>query len=193
MSDTLSLPPFPPLAWDGYFWTGPVVLPAWAGFQSRQGPYASLSSPALSDGAASLEVRVPDDAGAFPLPEQAAAFRQMVDGQEEMQDAILQAIWDGYPEMQALYGYEGEEAEELMPDLPSPGLLRGLIGLSNIHLFAVAKDGLAYVGFEFGCRWDDEHGLGAMTHAGRIVAVGGADTAILEWIAMQDAEQPAAS
>ncbi len=151
MSDTLSLPPFPPLEWDGYFWTGSITLPAWAGFQSRRGPYASLSSPAPSDGAATLDVRSPDDAGALPLPEQAAAFRHLVDGQEATRDAILRAVLDAYPERQVLYGYE------------------------------------------FGCRWDDEHGLGAMTHAGRVVEVGGADTAILEWIATGDGGKTAES
>ncbi len=193
MSDTLSLPPFPPLEWDGYFWTGSITLPAWAGFQSRRGPYASLSSPAPSDGAATLDVRSPDDAGALPLPEQAAAFRHLVDGQEATRDAILRAVLDAYPERQALYGYEGEEAEALMPDIEIPEQLRALIGLSGVHLFAIAKDGIAYVGYEFGCRWDDEHGLGAMTHAGRVVEVGGADTAILEWIATGDGGKTAES
>ena len=44
------------------------------------------------------------------------------------------------------------------------------------------------MGFKFGCTWDDEHGLGVMTHRGHVVEVGGADTAFLEWIAEADAE-----
>ena len=52
-------------------------------------------------------------------------------------------------------------------------------------------EGAAYVGYEFGCAWEEEHGLGLMMHQGRIVAMGGADTAILEWIAEKDAQKRA--
>jgi hypothetical protein len=45
-----------------------------------------------------------------------------------------------------------------------------------------------YVGFEFGCTWDDEHGLGVLMHGERVVDVGGAETAFLLWIAERDAE-----
>ena len=189
MSNPLNLPPFPALEWDDYAWTCPIVLPAWAGFQSRRGPYASRSALMPSDGSALLYLMPPDDMGAVPTPEQAAAYRHLMDHQEATRDAILQAIFDRYPDEQKAYGYEGEEAEELMPDLQDREQLRAMIGLSNVHLFPVVKDGIAYIGFEFGCCWDDEHGLGAMTHAGRIVEVGGADTAILEWIATHDAEK----
>lgn len=58
---------------------------------------------------------------------------------------------------------------------------------SGVVVHAVVRDGAAYVGYEFACAWDEEHGLGAMTHRDRVVAVGQADVAILEWIAEQDA------
>jgi hypothetical protein len=50
----------------------------------------------------------------------------------------------------------------------------------------VQKDGIPYAGFEFGCTWDDEHGLGVLMHGTRAVDIGGADTAFLLWIAEQD-------
>ena len=50
----------------------------------------------------------------------------------------------------------------------------------------VEKDGIAYVGYEFGCIWDDEHGLGVMTHKTRIIDFGGADSSFLTWIARKD-------
>jgi hypothetical protein len=51
----------------------------------------------------------------------------------------------------------------------------------------VLKDGLPYVGYEFGRRWDGEHGLGVLMHGTRVVEVGGADTAMTLWIAKRDA------
>jgi hypothetical protein len=61
-----------------------------------------------------------------------------------------------------------------------------LIGLSNVHILSVARDG---IGLQFGCTWDEEHGLGVMTHRDRVVQVGGADTSFLTWIAEEDAER----
>jgi hypothetical protein len=62
-----------------------------------------------------------------------------------------------------------------------------LIGLHTIYVHQVQKAGLPYVGFEFGCTWDTEHGLGALMHGARVVEIGGAETAFLLWIAERDA------
>jgi len=170
-------PPYPPLAWDLYFWTGPFVLPAWAGFRSRRERDRPRDfTPPVSDGSASLNVMTPGDGPAPPAPAQAAAYLHLVEHQEEIRDAILKSV---------LRNYDGDQ----MPDLQDPEELRPLIGLSGVNIFTVAKDGIAYVGFEFRCTWEEEHGLGAMTHAGRVVGVGHADMGILEWIAEQDAKQ----
>jgi hypothetical protein len=64
---------------------------------------------------------------------------------------------------------------------------RPLIGLHALHVHPVEKDGLPYVGFELGCTWDHEHGLGVLMHGPRVVDIGGADTAFLLWIATRDA------
>lgn len=175
MEETLNLPPFPPLEWDDYCWTGDIVLGAWA----------------ASGESVMLNVATPDDEPASPSPAQAAACRHLQDHQETTRDAILEAVFAKYAEMQEQYGYKGEDAKALMPDIERPEQLRALLTLFSVHLFTAAKDGVAYVGFLFGCTWDEEHGAGAMTHAGRVVEVGGADTAVLEWIATADAEQRA--
>jgi hypothetical protein len=57
----------------------------------------------------------------------------------------------------------------------------------NVH--QVQKDGIPYVGFEFACTWDEEHGLGVLMHGTRTVEIGGADTAFLLWLAEVDAEK----
>jgi hypothetical protein len=62
-----------------------------------------------------------------------------------------------------------------------------LIGLHDVYVHQVLKDGLPYVGYEFGCTWDGEHGLGVLVHGTRVVEVGGAQTAMTLWIAKQDA------
>lgn len=185
---TLNLPPFPPLQWNNYAWSGEVVLPSWAGFQPRRGSYGSVSAEAKSDGTVSLSV-APEDLNlpTHPNPEQSRAFQLLLDSEATVSESVLNAIYSNYSGMRRSYGYDEEEAKEIMPEIKSAKQLRRLIGLSSIHILDVAKDGIAYIGFEFGCTWDEEHGLGVMTHRERVVEVGGADTSFLEWIAENDA------
>jgi hypothetical protein len=156
-------------------------LTAFAGFQSRGGAYTSASSDKPSTGDVHVSVAIPgdDDEPETPPPptvEQAKAYQHLKDNQDAIAAAVLQAIAKEYPTLQESYGYEDDEAEELMPDITKPEDLRNLIGLGIVHVLAAAKKGAAYVGFEFGCTWDEEHGLGVLTHGTRVVAVGAADT-----------------
>ena len=167
----LNLPPFPPLHWDGSQWEGEVVLPSWAGFQSRRGAYGSVSSEAASDGNISLTV---EGAGP-PLPAQVSAFQFLLDHEPAVAAAALGHVFSEYPRLREAYDPGEEESDELMPPIDRAEQLKGLIGLSSIYVLRAAKDGVAYVGFEFGCTWDEEHGLGVMTHRDRVVELGQAD------------------
>lgn len=175
-------PPFPPLTRTEYCWEGTVKLQAWAGFLVRQGPYASASSSRPSDGTVQVNVSFDER----PSAEQTAAFEHLLAHQHEVRDDILRAVIETYPVQQELYGYEDEAAAALMPDLDSPQDLKPLVGLSSVHVLRENKQGLAYIGFEFGCTWDNEHGVGAMTHKGRVITTGGADVSFLEWVAERD-------
>jgi hypothetical protein len=186
---TLNQPPFPPLKWEQYFWVGEIKLPSWAGFQTRRGGYASVSSDTPSDGTARLSVTPEDDKSRTPpTPEQVAAFRYLIDNEAGVAAAVGRALVEYYPGEKDAYldAYDGEVEE--LPDISEPGELRSRIGLSSVHVLSVAKDGAAYIGFEFGCVWDDEHGAGVMTHVGRVVATGQAAVSFLEWIARRDGE-----
>lgn len=186
----LHLPPFPPLVWqDGYAWEGTATLRAWAGFQSRRGPYASANVPVASDGTVTLTVMAPDDEPSLPSAEQAAAYRLLTEQQDALRETILAALLAEYPNWQSLYSYQAEEAVRLMPDMVDPVQFRTLIGLSTVYVLTQSKDGFAYAGFEFGCTWDEEHGVGVMTNAGRIVKLGLADTAFADRTAARDAEK----
>jgi|GEM_PF-681709 len=166
---------------------GVVQLPVWAGFQSCQGPYASFDSNIPSDG--TVQVRLGSDVVIdHPTisPAQVAAYHYLIDQQGQVQDAILTALLSQYKELQALYDYEPEEAQQLMPDVSYLSGFKTLIGLSSVHILEVSKHDVAYVGYGFGCTWDDEHGLGVMTHQDRIIEIGGIDTSFLTWVAKQD-------
>lgn len=188
----LNCPPFPRLRWDGDFWSGEVVLPSWEGFQDRSGSYASVGTEAPSDGTASLSVASEDEEDATSLsPEQMAAFQYLIDNEAAVAAAVGRALVDYYPEVRGalLNDPDSDDSHEL-PEVSEPGGLRPLIGLSGVHVLTIAHDGSAYLGFEFGCVWDEEHGAGVMTHRGRVIDTGQADIAFTEWVAERDPERP---
>jgi hypothetical protein len=175
---TLNYPPFPPLKWEHFFWVGNVTLPSWAGFQARRGAYGSLSSRKPSDGTARLSIAPLDSkARSHPMPEQVAAFQHLLENEATVANAVMGALVDYCPGE----AYDGDD-EELM-NVSNPADLRPLIGLSSAHVLNVVHDGMACIGFEFGCVWDEEHGAGVMTHSGRVIAAGQAACSFEEWIA----------
>jgi hypothetical protein len=171
--------------WDGHFWAAKTGLPAWAGFQERLGPYASESAPGPSDGKVQLSVRNPTEQAAKispPSNAQERAFCFVRDNDEVLRNKILKAIFEEYPKMRETFReFLGEELDQQMPELRESSELKRLIGLSTVHISDVEKEGVAYVGFEFGCTWEEEHGLGVMTHGDRIIEVGDAETAFDAW------------
>jgi hypothetical protein len=167
------------LKWGDYFWEGRLVLPSWSGFQKRLGPYSSVSGCEPSVGEVQLSVSSPDESKPSPPCEaQVRSFCYIRDNDCVMCEKVLKAIFDVYPAWRENYkDFLGEEFEKQMPVLHTLSDLKSLIGLSTVHILNVEKDGLAYVGFEFGCTWDEEHGLGVMSIGGRIIDVGSAEEA----------------
>lgn len=166
---------------------GPVTLACWSGFQSRQEAYNAPDSPHPSNGNARINI------GGDMINEDPAvqrfhinAYNYLMEFQQQIQDNILHALFAEYKGLQEMYGYDKEEAAALMPDVQDMQQFKKLIGLSAVHLLNVNKDDIGYVGYEFGCTWDAEHGLGVMTHKDRIIELGDASTAFLTWIADKD-------
>jgi hypothetical protein len=165
MEQTINQPPFPPLMWQGRSWEGEVELPSWTEFQGGDGRYFLVIY---------SEDRTP------PTPEQAAAFRYLLDNEEAVFATIARALLDYYPgaRERCIDAYDGDSAciEEVEATLPAVVTdmagLRRLVGLTGVSILSVVRDGIAYMGFHFGCEWDAEHGAGIMTHCGRVLVTG---------------------
>lgn len=170
--------------------SGKIALPVWKDFQSRQGVYGSLDGKAKLNGEFGISVGG-DMFMENPTitAEHINAFEYLSTHAEEICDAILARFLVEYKNLQEEYGFDQADAKEVMPDVEHTGQFKDLIGLSQIHLMNVSKDNFAYVGYEFGCNWDDEHGIGFMTHKSRVVAFGGGDTSFLTWVAEEDLEK----
>lgn len=195
MADTLDVPGFPPLRWEHYFWVGDLVLPSWAGFEVLHGRYApkrgAKAKPVKAKKAEPVRLSINpenDDERTPPTQGQVQAFQHLLTNETAVTAAVLNRMFKHYPEDKYSYEEFHEDEGLKLPSIKKPEGLRTLIHLSGVHLLNVYKDGVAYIGFEFGCAWDGEHGAGVMTHLGRIVTSGQADCSFLDWIARRDAE-----
>jgi len=176
--------------WDGYYWTAEIQLLCWRGFQRRRGSYGTKSSPAASDGTVTI-VFAPEgrDDAALSATE-IDLVRWTIEHAEAMQAAMLAKLVTYYAAQRPRYAeFLDEEYAQLMPEVTDAGGFKELIRLRSLNVHPLSKRGVPYVGLEFACTWDNEHGLGALMHGERVVELGGADTAILLWIAKRDAKK----
>jgi len=159
---------------------GVISLPAWKGFQSRQGWYGSKDSNELSNGEVKVFVNGRQvDQVKTTTEEQINALGFLNDNDAKIRDAILQALLEEIPEIRDIY-------EDLVPEINSIADFKPLLGLSIIHVMDSDKDGFAYIGYEFGCDWDEEHGIGVMMHKDRVLEIGQADISFNSWITYKD-------
>lgn len=173
-------------ALDEYFWTATVSLDPWRGYRSCRGAYGSQDAVAESDGTVTV-VFAPEGRDESPLKDgEIELVRWALQHASEMQDSLLAALLKEYPGLREKYAGFVEPKD--MPPVGTIREFRTLIGLHGLNVHPLERDGLPYVGFELGCTWDDEHGLGVLMHGTRVVQIGGADTAILLWIAEGDAK-----
>ena len=173
----LDLPPLPPLQLSTYSgsWNGTIVLSSWNEFHLQSDPNYGGNRGAglpLSIGSAPLPAVMLGYKGVPPSPEQIAAYVYLIENQKLVQDSLLQAILDVYPQWQKNWGGD----PEYMPDVTSLEQFEFLLMLWSVSINTTAKEGYAYVYLSLLPNWDIEHGLGAIMHKNRVVAVGDHDS-----------------
>ncbi|WP_417209881.1 DUF6985 domain-containing protein [Antarctobacter sp.] len=157
-----------------FFWQSKINLPAWSEFTKATATVLTFAPEGRDDA---------------PLSAEELALVQWVSGHYAMQKpTILAAVLEAYPEVRRHYfeDYDLEENEEDLPSIPTAEGLAQVIMLTDVFVPQISKDGVPYVGYQFSCEWDKEHGLGILMHGSRIVEIGGADTAFTLWIAKND-------
>lgn len=97
----------------------------------------------------------------------------------------MDALYGEYPNLRETYGYDEAERAQFMPEVRS---VDGLCELIGVTVHQIVRSSVPYVGFEISCSWDPEHSAGVLMNGTRVVEVGGADTAILLWIAEADVD-----
>ncbi len=156
-----------------------ILLNSWKGFQSRQGPYCSKDNK-LSNGEIKVFISGNNvDYVKVSRIEQVNAINFLYENQEKIKTVLLSSLQRELPKLR-------EQYDDEIPFIEEINNFSSLIGLSNIHVLNSEKYNYAYVGYEFGCDWDEEHGLGIMTYKDQVISIGHADTAFDLWITFED-------
>lgn len=172
-------------------WTAEVTLPEWSGFQSRRGPYGSMDRPGPSDG--SLQVSFgPYGREKGPLSSQELQLIHWFGAHHARQGrAVVEAIFAALPLLHGAWQAEDglSDPDKTFPEIRTPDDLRRFLGLHHVLIHQLDHGDQPYVGYVFGCDWDEGRGLGVLMHGTRAVEIGGSDTAFLMWIAERDAQR----
>ncbi len=171
-----------------FWWGAELRLWSWEGYQSRHGAYGSIDKSGPSDGTVTL-IFAPEGRGLEPLSDQELQLISWFEQNEPMvSDAVKAAIIDWCSPHSADRAARFDFGDDF-PDIRTDQDLKENVGLFAVNIHQMGLGGVPYVGYEFGCEWDAEHGLGVLMHGTRVVEVGFADTAILLWKAEMDAEK----
>jgi len=183
-----AVPPFPPLHWAEFYWQGKIRLDAWAGFQSKGGPYVARSSGQPSDGEVRVIVMSANEAeklakGQYPDPippiaEQVQAFEDLLSSQVAIRDAVLLAMFKKY---RPLLQIDAEKNRDVLSLLQKPDDLMQFMELPSVYVLAKRFRGSCSIGFQFRSEWDPEHGLGVLTNRGKVLDIGLGETAFTDF------------
>ncbi len=161
----------PVCEWDGYCWSTRIAFREWP---TNLDAWVEMVPPARSS----------TGEPAPPSEEQAKALAFLTSPGNKIGAALLEAA-KKYHALCVTRGFENKDGTKLQP-IRKPAELNKMLQLGTIHIHAIARAKHAYVGMGFHCAWDREHAFGVMLHKRRVVSAGGADHAILEWIAARD-------
>lgn len=155
------------------FFTGQISLPVWEKFFGEE--------------AKEICYDVGGDDPKYRLSKKhKTGLQYVVDNQEAILTVILNELNKQYPQLQEEYDYSGEDKDNFMPDVTKITDFADLLSPIAIHILSVNKDGMPYIGYQFSCSWDREHGVGFMMFQDRVIEMGGADCSFLSWIAKKD-------
>ena len=144
---------------------GQVTLSSWAGFQSRQGFYGAKDSNDNSNGLVKVFITGRQvDYVKISTQEQINSIIFLHKNSDKIRDAILNELIKELPEIKDIY-------EDLFPTINNIDDFKKVLGLSILHVMNSDKDGFAYVGYELGCDWDVEHGIGVMMYKEKVIAI----------------------
>jgi hypothetical protein len=155
------------------------------------GSYGSVSGKGVSNGLVQI-VFAPEGRDDSPLrPEEINMVQWIIDYEKSIHDSTMGRMLVEYPSFrnEVFEDYNEEDAAEMAPLVTTVDELKRLCGIVSINIHPLVKSGMPFIGVEFGCNWDEEHGVGVLLHGSTPLECGDADTAIYLWIAEKHANK----
>lgn len=164
----------------GDYFEGLIHLTGWDGFQDHSGAYNGKNEHHTAAEIVKINIEASELNGVkIVTQEQIDAISYLSQNSLRIKNSLLLALLNELPRLWEIY-------DDLIPAINSIDDFNQFMGLSQIHILPSARDGYAYVGFEFGCDWDEEHGVGVMMHRERVIEIGAAETSFDIWVTFND-------
>ncbi len=136
--------------------------------------------PEMEDVTLSFDVEATEILQSFSKT-QKKAYDMVMENFVDLIDVIFEKLFAKYDAYLEMY-------QEDMPKIEKPADFYQYATPNMIQIYDLEKNGNPYIGIGFHCSWDVEHAFGAILCGTEVVDIGGADTAILLWIAKQHAD-----
>ncbi len=160
-----------------------ITLKSWGRARDASGPYASPRDQESNGQVNVVLLRTDGERNETPSQRELESVHYLINNDEAISDALLTAIWDEYPSIRDWLStcMTNEEVEEIAPPATRLEDIRLLVGLGTVFVLPSRAGELPYLGFELGCSWDVEHGLGAVMRGPEPVEIGDASVSFNEY------------
>lgn len=155
---------------------GFIELNKWTGYFLYDETYKLIKDKVVTNGRINLWIDgvITPDRSFRISQEQVNSYLYLVEHQERIKHSILENLKKEFPHLLS-NEYASWEHEE--PNFPSVSALtpefdfKNYIGPESISIDDDVRDEIAYVTWNFRCRWDVEHGFGVITHKDRVIDI----------------------
>jgi hypothetical protein len=155
---------------------GFIELASWTGYYLYDDSYHLIKDKVVTNGRVGLWVdgEIAPDCSFRLMEEQVNSYFHLVEYQEKMKQSILENLKKEFPR---LLSEEYSSWDQENSNFPGNLIFtkefdfKNYIGPESISIGEEVKDGMAYVTWNFRCRWDLEHGFGVITHRDRIIDI----------------------
>ena len=155
---------------------GSIELATWTNYFLYDESYKLIQDKVVTNGRINLWIgNAITSAGSFQISQaQVNAYFYLVDHQQQIKASIIENLKKKFPDLLSNEYASWEQREPYFPNVSAltPAFdFMNYIGPESISIHDDVKDELAYVTWNFRCRWDIEHGFGVITHKDRIIDI----------------------
>jgi hypothetical protein len=156
-----------------------IRLEAWDGYLVQ--PPRRAEGPISTGENIILDLACTCESSAEDWETQVAAYRRLLEEQFAIRDAIVKHLRENFDTLKETY-YLAPDDDPDVPRITDANRddfdLRPFIGPQSVSIREDEKDGIPYLDWSLNCKWDEEHGLAAVTHGSRVIDLDRGETDI---------------